>query len=234
MSYTSTTSEFQPWLREALQLTAPTRGERILQITAQSVAQTRALLNLVGKKGKVLVIEVERSQAEKVRELEHPALTVLAHEPEEKESFGLFDVLFACPLRMPDWPIDRWGQLASNNLRPGGRFLIDLLAEDFCRTLELAWQKASGPSDALKWWRGPSEAELAQSLRAVGLRRIETSLGTHLMRAESPRRMAEYAVECLGGDGELVESLHLALTEALGAQGTVELVCRRTRVRGMR
>ena len=101
LSFSSTSTNLQPWLGEAIQLAAPSRGERVLQVTGQSLAQTRALLDLVGDKGKVLLVESDRSQAEMIRELEHPALAVLAHDPEEGESFGLFDALFACPLRMP-------------------------------------------------------------------------------------------------------------------------------------
>jgi hypothetical protein len=224
----------QPWLGEALQLAAPKRGERILQVTGQSLAQSRALLDLVGDKGRVLLVEAERGQAEVIRELEHPALTVLAHTPEEGESFGLFDAMFACPLRMPDWPRERWGDLASNNLRPGGRFLIDLPAEDFCSSLEAAWLQAGGAKDSIACWTGPSESELVESLRAAGLRRIEASLGTHLMRSESPRQLAEGSAGILGAGPEMIESLHLALTEILGTAGAVELVCRRTRVKGMR
>lgn len=234
MSFSPTSTTLQPWLGEALQLAAPTRGERILQVTGQSLAQTRALLDLVGEKGTVLLVEADRSQAEMIRELEHPALTVLAHVPEEGESFGLFDAIFACPLRIPDWPRERWGDLASKNLRPGGRFLIDLPAEDFCNSLERAWLEASGKPEVITCWRGPSESELVESLRAAGLRRIEAALGTHLLRSESPRRLAEGSVAILGAGPEMVESLHLALTEILGTSGPIELVCRRTRVRGMR
>ncbi len=211
-----------------------TRGERVLQITGQSLEQTKALLDLVGEEGRVLLVEADRGQAEVIRQLDHHALSVLAHVPQKGESFGLFDALFACPLRMPKWPRERWGDLASQNLRPGGRFLIDLPAEDFCNSLAKAWLQAGGSREQIACWSGPSESQLVESLGRAGLRRIEASLGTHLLRSESPRRLAEGSVSILGAESEMVESLHLALTEILGTTGAIELVCRRTRVKGMR
>ena len=70
--------------------------------------------------------------------------------------------------------------------------------------------------------------------REYGLRKVEALVGTHLVRAENPRRLAEFATTTLATPRDLVESLHVELTARLGTNGPIEVIFHRTRVHGMR
>ena len=135
---------------------------------------------------------------------------------------------------MPDWPLPRWGEIALRNLRPGGHFVVDLPAESLCELLAEAWSASGGDPAALAAWSGPSDTELAAALRELGLRRVEGVVGTHLVRIESPRALADFAVACLGDPGDLAETLVLTLAERLRTNSAAEVIFRRTRVHGMR
>ncbi len=226
--------EHQPWLVEDLERLNIRRGDRVIQLTAQARPQTHAILELLGPDGTLLVVEPDRYAADRVRAFDHLGLTVLAYEPGGEERFGMFDAMLACPTKLNDWPLDTWGQLACANLRPGGRFVVDLPGEPLCDVLAEAWQSIGGDEEALKVWRGPSEAELAESLQRLGLRTVEGVIGTHLMHIDSAHALARFAGESLGCDDEIVDRLHHVIAERLGTTGRSDVLFRRTRVHGMR
>lgn len=223
----------QPWLRDALDLAALRPGERVLELTAHEPLATRAILDVVGSKGLVVAVEPDADRAERVRALPDSNLHVITLEPDGEMEFGRFDVAFACPGSDPGWPLERWGEIVRRALRPGGRFVLDLPSERTSELLETAWARAGGDPAELERWHGPSESDAARALRDAGLRRVESVVGTHFARFDSPFELAEFAA-LPDSAPEFVEALGLALADALGSRDAVEIVLRRTRLHGMR
>jgi hypothetical protein len=225
----------EPWFPEVLKLLDLRPGERVLQVSGRHAGQARAVLEHIRPGGSLLVVEPDRGRAARLADDgDDDALHVLSFAPGGDESFGQHDALLGCLLRLDDWPAQRWGELAVNNLRPGGRLVVDLPAQTLCEAVFACWEPAGGDDAALAPWRGPTETELATALRDAGLRKVSALVGTHLVRAESPRRLAEFAAETLAAPRDLVESLHVELAARLGTNGPIEVIFHRTRVHAMR
>ena len=223
-----------PWFREAVEGLDLRRRDRVLMVTASLPAYVRVLAKLVGTEGSVLVVEPDRTRAQKVADLDFSQVEVLALDPTGKERFGEFDTMFACPLAMPTWPLSQWAEAALHNLRPGGRFVIDLPAERMSEDLAIAWQESGGDPDALQPMQGVSERQLAASLRANGLRQVEAAVGTHLLHVESSTELAEIGRRLLHADRDKGEEMAILLTRRLKTAGPIDVIFRRTRVHGIR
>ena len=222
-----------PWAAESLQLLDARRGERILQLTAHTPHASRALLDAAGDDGMVVVVEPNPALIDRVVALEHPAIHPITLDPTGNETFGRFDAVYAGPIWNVGWPIERWGTIVANALRPGGRFVLDLPAESGCETIAIAW-RAAGEAAGLGRWRGPTEEVAASGLRDLGLRNVQGVVGTHLARFDSPRALASLATAELAVDDDFFESLSLRITEQMRTNDEIEVVFRRTCVHGMR
>src|SRR5690606_30872312 len=199
----------------------------VLQLTAWSPAQSRRLLELLGSDGTLTVVEPDRYRAAAVAELRHEGLQVVGYSPDGHETFGQHDALLAAPFLDPRWPLNRFGQLARRNLRPGGRFVLDLPGEQHCQPVDEAWREVGAPVERLGAWNGPAEASVARILRADGLRQVEPAVGTYLLRFSTPLELADAVVQQLGGDEALVASLRLAFARRFASNEVLELVFRR-------
>jgi hypothetical protein len=225
---------FQPWLSDVLTLLELRRGERVMLLTSHATPQVTGVAELVGRDGQVVVLEPDADCAERSRALAHPSVFVVTLAPDGREDFGLFDAVLGCPSWNPGWEVGLWAELVRRNLRPGGRFVLDCPGEVHCEPVAEAWRAIGAPERLLARWRGPGEDELARGLRERGLRRVQGAVGAHLVRCESPRELADLAIDALAAPGALAESLTLALTERLRSHREVEVLFRRTRVAGMR
>lgn len=223
----------QPWFPEVLDLLDLRRNDRVLLITAQSAAHAAAVLQRVGSHGSVMVVEPSRKIARVVAE-SSPRIEVVARTPTGEESFGSFDALLACPFTTHGWALSLWANLARRNLRPGGRFAIDLPGERLCDDLRESWIGIGGGEQELLALTGTAEKDLATALRQGGLRMVSASMGTHIVRLDSPHALAALGARLLGCKGAEREELGLALTRRLRTTGTVEVVFHRTRVHGIR
>jgi len=225
----------QPWIASALELVDLRRQDRVLIVGLDHPAHLSAIRRAVGGEGAVLVVEPRATTA---RELaERCDVDVVVRQPRGGERFGTFDVAIAATITNPRWELDVWCRLVTRNLRPGGRFVIDLPGEVLCEDLVTAWSVIGGDDRALQPLFGPAESELADSLRRGGLRRVEVVLGTHLVKLESPLALARLAWELLATGKAPVarrDDLGLALVERLGTTGPIEIVFKRTRVHGIR
>ncbi len=225
---------YQPWFAEAVGRLHLRKGARVLMLTASAPDLCAHVLASVGNDGHVTVLEPDVERAHHAEQLEHPGLAVLAYRPEGGETFGQHDALVACPATDRDWPMNLWGEVAKHNLRPGGRFVIDLPGVRHCEMIETAWQEIGAPADGLKAWNGPSETAMARLLRADGLRSIEAGVSAHIVAFASPHDAAAVACGRLNAGAEIAEGLQLALAKRFGTHTEVELLFRRTRVTGMR
>lgn len=225
----------QPWIASSLELVDLRREDRVLVIGLDQPAHLAAVRRAVGGDGAVLLVEPRAAAA---RELaEHCEVDVIVRRPSGDERFGTFDAVIGAAMTNPEWEVTVWGRLVTRNLRPGGRFVIDLPGEVLCEDLVTAWAAIGGDDGALGPLFGPAESELADSLRQSGLRRVEVVLGTHLVKMESPLALARLAWRLLAvGDAPSArrEDLALALVQRLGTTGPIEIVFKRTRVHGIR
>lgn len=224
----------EPWFADVIGRAHLRHGGRVLQLTATNPAQTRAILARIGPEGSVTVVEPDRYRAAVVDTIEHAGLTVLAYQPDGHETFGVHDAVIASPPVIANWPLNRWGDLALRNLRPGGRLVLDLPAERHCDIVAEAWREIGGPPDRFGAWNGPNEIGLAKLLRADGLREVEPHVSTHLVRFDNPLELAQRVGVLLGATEEVVAGLQLALARRLATNEAVELLFRRARVTAMR
>lgn len=223
-----------PWFGAALGLVEPRRQDRVLCLCPASAHHVRALAAQVGPKGSVMVLEPDRILAEHIAELALEQVEVLALAPTDDERFGTFDVLLCSPLGMPPWPLDLWGEVARANLRPGGRLVIDLPGVEMSLDIATCIGEIGLDSAVLRPFRGPTEEDLAGSLRRVGMRRVQAALGVHLVQLVSPHDLAELLGPPLGLDEASRTELGRALSRRLKTTGSVEALIHRTRVSGMR
>jgi hypothetical protein len=226
--------DWQPWFAEAIGRLHLRKGSRVLMLTASTPDLANHALAAVGRQGHVTVLEPDRDRAARAEQLEHDGLAVISYRPEGQESFGPHDGLVACPATDPDWPPNLWGAVAKANLRPGGRFVVDLPAPRHCEVVEDACGHIGAPAELLAHWNGPSEAALAQLLQADGLRAIEPQSLAFPVAFPSPHEAALVVCDRLGAGRRLVDSLQLALARQFGTNGPIELLFRRSRVTGMR
>jgi hypothetical protein len=225
---------WQPWFAEAITHARLRHGARVLQLFAHGDEQTRVVLARIGDRGTLTVVDPDRYRAGRVMELDHPGLAVLGYEPDGEESFGIHDAMLACPPVLDDWPLNRWGELALHNLRPGGRIVLDLPGQQHCEVLSELWKEIHGPIERLGRWSGPAPKALAKLLHADGLREIEASETTHLVQFTNASEAATWCGSLLDASDELIASLRLAIARRFRTDADIELVFRRGRVLAMR
>ncbi len=223
----------QPWLEDALEQLDLRPRDRCLVLSCPTQAHVDAVAGIVGQTATIVVVEPDLELAELACQGRHDNLEVRAHAPEGGERFGTFDALLACPLTTMGWPIELWTDLIVGNLRPGGRFVLDLPAPTLCEPLARTWREVGGADEALAPIRGPAEETAAEALRGVGLRSVQAALGTHLLHLENPYVLAGF-LHGLLDDTDLLADLELALVSALQTTGEVDVVFHRSRVRGLR
>jgi len=223
----------QPWLADALELLDLRRNDRVLVFSASTMAHVAAVRQSVGGSGRTLVIEPDRVVAKQIAKAAPADVEVVNHTPSDNESLGDFDAILACPLFALELPPTFWGSLFSNNLRPGGRFVLDLPGEEMNDHLAACWLESGGPSAALERLRGPSKQDLLGALEAAGLRDLSASAGSHLVHLESPFVLTSLLQDAADLNEEAVEDLGRRLVERLKTANNVDFVFHRIRVHGL-
>lgn len=225
---------FEPWFESALLAAALGRGARVLQLEAQSAAQSAAILARIGETGALTVVEPVAERAAAVDALTHPHLGVLACRARGSESLGMHDVVICCPPALDPARVAELVALAVRNLRPGGRLVFDLPAQGQCDVLREAWQQAGGDAADFAPFAGVDPGFVADELVARGVRRSEATSTTHVVRFASPLEAALRCVELCEASAELTENLRLVLTQRFGTIGELELPFHRLRATAMR
>jgi len=223
----------QPWFDSALGRLEVRRGNRLLAIDP-SLAEVPALRSLVGNAGELTLVVFDRQIAEQLAEHQWEQVTVLAHTTTGDETFGTFDSMLIVPRTGPLLPMDCYPALARNNLRPGGRFLIDLPADDMLPDVRKAWEALGWDEERLQPLRGASDVELIQAANEAGLRSVHAALGSHLLHAESAAELVAAFAEPLSlGDEEVTELAH-EIVRNRRADGPIDTLVHRTQVAGQR
>lgn len=225
----------EPWFAEACAAARLREGSRALVLTAPTPMQVRAVLASIGDDGTLTILEPDGDRAAALDGIQHPNLAVLAYNPDGKEVFGVHDALLACPRFAPRWPLNRYGELALGNLRPGATFVLDLPAPESCPVVRDAAAELGLPPEAIAGLDGPGTGGLVRLLRADGLRNIEAASATHLVRFENPHALARFAAAGQArADEAVVASLQLAFARRFGTNDEIEVPIHRERVVAMR
>lgn len=226
-------TELQPWFAAALALLDLRRQDRLLAIDV-AAEHARPLATLVGSRGELVLVLRDRQQAEGIAALALPQVTVLAHALTGDERFGTFDAMLLAPDTGPLLPLGCYPDLARSNLRPGGRFVVDLPGPDMVPDLRAAALDLRWPEARLEALRGIADDALAESLRNAGLREVSGVLGAHLVQVTTPGDL----VGAFGDALDLGEDERLQLTHALvrrrGTTGPIDALVHRTRLLGRR
>lgn len=223
----------QPWFADALELAQLRRQDRVLALFADT-QQCGALAQLVGKDGKVTVVQPELAIAEEVAALDLANVEVLGNRLVGTERFGSFDALVCAPLADPRLPLGAYAELPRRNLRPGGRFAIDLPAPRMLPQVLQAAAELGWPDTRLAGLAGPADDALADALRNAGLRRVRCLLGSHLIHVPSAPDFVDLLAPALGLASSERRDLDDALRRQMGTSGAVEFLVHRTRLEGLR
>jgi len=224
-----------PWLPRALQVLDLRRKDRLLLVLPGEVQVARAVAQLVGPQGEITVLEPRRRQAEAIAEA-LPGAEVLALRPSADDRIGSFDAVLAVPFAAPPLPVEQWSGMVAANLRPGGRFVLDLPAPDPLPDVRSAAQEGQlrFADRLVEGLCGPSAEALVSALHERGLRRIETLLGTHLVAAGSPFDLVDLVATAVRLDEDERSQLGEALARRLHSTAAVETLAHRSAVAGMR
>ena len=223
----------QPWFDSALERLEVRRGNRLLTIDP-SLREIAALRSVVGSDGELTVVVANRKVAEDLAQAQLQNVTILAHETIGGETFGTHDSLVITPRTAPLLPPEAYAQIAQKNLRPGGRFVIDVPSTDMLPDIRTAWHELGWDEEGLLPLQGIADVDLTEALRAAGLRGVEAALGSHLLHAPSPIELAAGFAAELDLDGDQVTELGHAIVRVRKADGPVDALVHRTQVSGQR
>ena len=118
-----------PWLPRALQVLDLRSTDRLLLCLPGHAEVAKAVAIALGSKGELTVLEPRRVVAEAIAAAQ-PDAEVVAMDVAGNHHFGDFDALLLVPFAPPARPAAEWARFVARNLRPGGRFAVDLPAED--------------------------------------------------------------------------------------------------------
>ncbi len=225
--------EQKPWVQAAVGLLDVRRRDRILAFEVD-VDATRQLATLAGKDGEVLAVVGDPQQAEQLADLGLPQLRVLAHELVGNECFGSFDAMLVLATTGPLLPIGAYPDLARQNLRPGGRLVIDVPGLSSIPDLATAWSQLGWDAERLQPLMGVADDVLADALRHAGLRNVHAVLGAHLLHAITPGELVATFADALQLTGDEPLQLTHALVRQKGGTDPTEALAHRTRVTGLR
>lgn len=223
-----------PWFPRALTALDLRPRDRVLLAFPGSALAVGTVVTSIGKDGRLAVLEPSRMLAEAIAR-QFPMAEVMATD-EIEQRYGAWDAVLAMPLHGPLPPPAAFGQLLQNNLRPGGRFALDLPAPSMLPAL-LAAARTALPRVANQLetvFAGPETAELLAATKACGMRRAEALLGSHLLALSSPLDLLDLAGEAVALSDEERMGLGDALLRALGTTGACEALAHRSAIAGSR
>jgi SAM-dependent methyltransferase len=223
-----------PWFPRALAALDLRPRDRVLFALPSTALAVRTVMQAIGKDGRIVVLEPQHRRAEAIaREL--PEAEVIATSDFDQR-YGAFDAVLALPTHGP-LPVPlAFAQLLQNNLRPGGRFALDLPAPGMLPALITA-ARAATPMAAAQieaTFAGPDAADLLAAVQACGMRRVEPLLGAQLLSLSSPLELLDLAGAAVDLTQDERLSLGDALLRGLGTTGACEALAHRTALAGSR
>lgn len=224
-----------PWLPGALELADVRRKDRVLLVHPHGARVVRAVEQLAGTAGSLTVVAPNEAQSVALAQALEGSTARIGHQFfHGHETYGTFDVAIVCPTTMFEGTLRGLAQCLRGNLRPGGRFVVDLPSESPPPFLAGAMQALHWDEARQQAFHGPSEEQLATALREAGLRRVEPALTANLLRIASTHDLAELWGTPLGFDSRRSLAFGTALASQLRSLGDTEVLVHRTRVHGIR
>lgn len=222
-----------PWFHSAVERLDVRRRDRLLAVDADE-REAAALRALVGEQGELTLVLRDHAAAERLAERDWRQVRILAHAVDGGETFGAFDSLLVAPPTGPLLDAAGHARLARRNLRPGGRFVVDLPAPDMVPDLRAAWLELGWDEERLGPLSGPSDLELAEALREAGLRNVRAALGSHLLHLPAAADLVDALTAALElGDEERDDLTHAVVRKRKDA-GPLDVLVHRTQVAGQR
>lgn len=224
-----------PWLPRTLNALELRKSERVLLCLSGSSATASAVRSLLSRGGRLTVLETRWSTSHEVGgNFEHTECIVGDVEP--GSHVGRFDIVIVNPLAPPPRDTWIWSDFVARNLRPGGRYCIDLPAPDPAPdALAAAHDSNLACAAAIeKRFQGPPVEELVAALRRSGLRTAEALLGTHLVQFESPFDVSHLLGAELRLDADEATDLGEAIARRCKTSAALEIRMQRSTVVGMR
>lgn len=226
-------ADLEPWFAAATHLLDVRRQDRLLAVGV-GVDGARSLAALVGKAGVLMAVLTDAVAAEQLAALDLPQTTVLAARSWPAERLGTFDAVLIAP-RLAPLPLPAAiAELLRANLRPGGRFVVDVPGPDLVPDLTAAARELGWPLPRLQALQGHADDELADALRSAGLRSVTGLLGAHLLQAESPAELVlAFTTPGHWTDDEVADLTHTLVRRRAGT-GPLDVLVHRTRLQGQR
>jgi hypothetical protein len=235
-----TVAEGKPWFHAAVQLLDLRAKDRVLAFSC-TAREAEALANLVGSRGQLTIVHEDRDTAEAIAGQVPAHVEVIVRRLDGSERFGSFDAMLAAP---------RWGplpkattlgelartlgELARQNLRPGGRCVVDLPAPEMLPELAGAAIDLGWPREHLANLRGIADDDLATGMRDAGLRGVNSLLATHLLHVGSPMDLVDLFAEALPVSGPQRIELAHAIVRRRGGPTGIDALVHRTRLQAQR
>lgn len=224
-----------PWLPGALELVDVRRKDRVLLVRPHSAQVVRAIEALAGPAGSLTVVAADEAQSVALAQALEGSSARIGHQFfHGHEVYGTFDVALVCPTTMFTGTLRGLAACLRSNLRPGGRFVVDLPSESPPAFLTGAMNALHWDKERQQAFCGPGEEQLATALRDAGLRRVEPVLTANLLRTASPHDLAELWGGPLGFDARRSLAFGTALASQLRSLAETEVLVHRTRVHGIR
>lgn len=222
-----------PWFDSALERLSLRKGERAIVIEPKQ-RDVVALRASIGGDGELTAVVRDRQASEQLAGMQLQQLRVIAHDTVGGERFGSYDAALFAPHTGPLLPARAYAELVRKNLRPGGRFVVDLPAADMLPDLTAAWADVGWDEERLAPIAGPTDADLVEALRDAGLRAVEGAPGAHVLQAASAAEFVAVFADELGlSDDDVVELGH-AIVRNRREAGPLELLAHRAQAQGRR
>ncbi len=246
-----------PWLRPAwdiLQTIELKRGERILLLPART-GELLARISSFHVEGSITGVEPNLYLLEQARELiaslevERTEKIELLHGPISSVPCpGAQDALLGHFLFPMVKEISRFAQSVKRNLRPGGRFAIQMPIEGFSPFLEEAFMESLGNTAILP--NKPSlcmalkKATIEKGFKEAGFRRLEFVVKVYLQNFDTPSEAGDFLFSYGGWPGmegidndtreRLVHEIGIRLCRSLHQGKDIEIPFKRLIIYGTR
>ena len=224
-----------PWLPRALQVLDVRRDDRLLLCLPGSDEVAISVHSALSREGRLTVLEPRREAAAAIAK-SLPEASVALTDIDAGLQVGTFDAVLVLPFAPRPRDPATWAEFIQRNLRPGGRFCIDLPApEPMPDVIEAALEgNLACTARIQETFTGPTAEDLADALKKRGVRRAETLLGAHLVAFGSPFEVSDLLAHELRLPADEAFELGSSLSRRLRSTAGVELRVLRSAVAGMR
>jgi hypothetical protein len=226
-------SDPEPWLPAAMSLLDARRQDRVLACGV-GIAGFRQLAAAVGRDGQLVAVTAQAGTGQALAALDVPHVRVLVHALVGDERFGAFDAMLVAPGTGPLLPPGTYADLARQNLRPGGRLVVDVPGPSLVPDLDDACPELGLPAARLAALHGADDVAIADAMRHAGLRNVHATFGGHLVPGVAAGELVAAFTEALQlTDPEQRDLAHALVRRHRGADA-FDVMLHRARMTALR